>query len=166
MSVRLFSLTLMLLSVVPSVLGATPDNDTDLWLVLRGHEASQPIIVSARQALPSIETRKSYVTATTLEWRYPVKGKGMPSDELRKDMYSFEEQVDQALVKTQLALLAVTRTGNGIRRWVYYLPEGTTAITSLNDLVAQHKGKVKVVSVTLDPEWQSLSEILAGVKPK
>ena len=166
MTARLFGLTLLLLSAVPSAIGATPEKNDDLWLVLRSQEDNRPVIVSVRQTLPSAETRKHYVTATTLEWHYPVKGKGMPSDELLRNMYFFEEQLDQALVQKRLAVLAVTRTGNGLRRWIYYLPEGGPAITSLNDLVAQHRGTIKFVSAAHESEWQSLSEILVSVKRK
>ena len=102
MTIRLFGLTLMLLSVAPSVIGATSEKDDELWLVLRGQEANRPVIASARQTLVSAEMRKRYVNATTLEWTYPVKGKGMPSNDLLQEMYSFEEQIDQALVKKQL----------------------------------------------------------------
>lgn len=161
-----FALTFILLSVSWTVCAATPVNEDDRWLVLKGQETNHPVIVSARQSLASATTRQRYINAVTLEWRYPVVGQGMPPDELLREMYSFEGEMGRELVKDGQALLAVTRTGNGLRRWIYYLIEKPSALTRLKRLADTRKGSVMVVSVAREPEWQSLSIVLAGVLAK
>lgn len=146
------------------LVACAPKSERSHWLILETTEAGRPVIVSARKDLPSPEVRRQFPWATTIEWFYPVGERGMPSDELLKSMYAFEDRLETQVVMQQLSMLALTRTGNGLREWTYYAKEKGVAenqITSLAKASPAHTIRVKVHE---EPTWSSLQDVLSNVR--
>ena len=134
------------------------------WLILETTEAGRPVILSARQDMPSPDVRRQFPWATTIEWYYPVVERGMPSDELLKSMYAFEDQLETQVVMQQLSMLALTRTGNGIREWTYYAKERGVAENQIANLAKASPAQTIRVKVREEPDWSSLQDVLSNIR--
>ena len=133
------------------------------WRILETTEAGRPVVVSARQEMPGPDIRQQFPWATTIEWYYPAVGRGMPSDELLKSMSTFQKEVESRVVGTQLSMHALTRTGNGLREWTYYVKDRQVADDQIADLAKATSAGTIRVKVRQEPDWSALQNVLSKI---
>jgi hypothetical protein len=134
------------------------------WLILETTEGEHPVIVSARQNLPDATTRAAFRWVATIEWRYPISGRGMPSDETLRSMRALEDQLKREVLFKGLSMHALTWTGNGLRKWMYYVTDRKVADEQFAQAAKASPAENIRVSVLEEPEWTSLQNVLANVR--
>jgi len=72
----------------------------------------------------------------------------------------------RALVDSRLCLLAMTRTGNGLRRWTYYISQQRVALTRLNTAVDSRPSVRLLLDVREEADWASLRTVLSPTSHK
>jgi hypothetical protein len=146
------------------VVGCVSQRRDGSWLILETTEAGRPVIVSARKEVPGPDIRRQFPWATTIEWYYPAVGRGMPSDELLKNMYAFEREIESRVVATQLSMHALTRTGNGLREWTYYVIDRRVAEDQMAELAKASPAETISVKVHQEPDWTALQNVLSNIR--
>ena len=114
--------------------------------------------------MPEASVRREFPWAAVIEWRYQITEHGMPPSELLKSMYALEDQMERQIEGTKLALLAMTRTGNGLRRWTYYVSSRKVAENEMAALVKASEAETVRLSVVEEPDWTALRDVLSRVQ--
>jgi hypothetical protein len=135
------------------------------WVVIDSAESARPVVVTARPGLPPADLRAEFRWVTSVKWYYPVTDKGMPSVQQLKTMLELEDEIESHVVARQLSMLALTRTGNGLREWVYYAKERRVGEDEIAGL-ARASGENIQVMVREEPEWTSLRNVLSRESAK
>ena len=139
-------------------------SQSEEWQIVETVESGRPVIVSVPKRLPNSATREDFPWVTTIEWPYPVRDRGMPSDPLLDEMYKLENEVERVAVSRNLCRLAITRTGNGLREWTYYAKDRKVAEVDITNIVKASFPDTVRVSVRKEPEWTTLRDVLANVQ--
>ena len=147
-----------------ALLASAVSAQSEQWLVLETVEGGRPVIVSAPKQFPNAATRESYPWVTSIDWPYPVRDRGMPGDALLDQMLKFEEEVERAVMATGRGRLAMTRTGNGLREWTYYVKERSVAEVEIASVVKASAPATVTFSVRKEAEWTSLRDVLSNVQ--
>ena len=137
--------------------------DTGQWLILETSEAARPVVVSARHQIPDDAVRAAFPWMTRIEWRYPVLERGMPPPDLLRGMYALEEELERQVEAKDLSMLALVRTGNGLRTWTYYAKDREVAELQIGGIV-KARSAASITLVRQEPEWASLREVLSNVR--
>jgi hypothetical protein len=122
------------------------------------------VIVSAPRQFPNAPTRESYPWVTSIDWPYPVRDRGMPGDELLDQMLKFEEELERVVVSKGLGRLALTRTGNGLREWTYYVKERSVAEIDIASVVKASAPATASFAVRKEADWATLRDVLSNVQ--
>ncbi|HWA37368.1 MAG TPA: DUF695 domain-containing protein [Burkholderiales bacterium] len=130
------------------------------WIVVDGSENGEAVTTMARQRAPDDAMRSRFPMELTIEWRYGMEHRGMPSAEMLQDMYALEDAFEKALEEKGLAILALARTGNGMRRWTYYAASNPGVVAAAQKAAKAHKAPAKV-SIRRDAQWTALRDIHA-----
>jgi hypothetical protein len=115
--------------------------------------------------LPNSTTREDLPWVTTIEWRYPIRERGMPADALLDEMYKLESEVERGVASKNLCRLVITRTGNGLREWTYYAKDRKVAEVDIANIVKSFPDTVRI-SVRREPEWTTLREVLSNIQDR
>jgi hypothetical protein len=130
------------------------------WIVVDGTENGEAVTTMARQKAPDDATRGRFPMELTIEWRYGMEHRGMPSPEMLQDMYALEDALEKALEEKGLAILGLARTGNGVRRWTYYAAGNPGVVAAAQRAAKAHKAPASV-SIRRDAQWTALRDIHA-----
>jgi hypothetical protein len=133
------------------------------WIVVDGSENGEAVTTMARQQAPDDATRGRFPMELTIEWRYGMEHRGMPSPEMLQDMYALEDALEKALEEKGLAILGLARTGNGMRRWTYYAA-GNPGVVAAAQKAAKAQKAPASVSIRRDAQWTALRDIQARRK--
>ena len=90
----------------------------------------------------------------------------MPADSLLDEMYKLESEVERVAVSKNLCRLAITRTGNGLREWIYYAKERKVGEEEIANIVKAGFPSTVRVNVRKEPEWKTLRDVLANVQDR
>jgi hypothetical protein len=140
-------------------------SQSEQWQILETAESGRPVIVSVPKQLPNSTTREDFPWVTSIEWRYPIRERGMPADALLDEMYKLESELERGVASKNLCRLVITRTGNGLREWTYYAKDRKVAEVDIANIVKSFPDTVRI-SVRREPEWTTLREVLSNIQDR
>lgn len=139
------------------------DTNQGHWMILETTEGERPITVSARQDFPDA-TMRAFPWVTTIEWHYPIRDRGMPSEDTLKGMRALEDELKREVLSKGLSVHALTRTGNGLRKWTYYVTDRKVAENQFAQAAKASSAETIRVTVLEEPEWTSLRDVFNNVR--
>ena len=154
----------MIAMLAGALLASAAFAQSEQWLVLETVEGGRPVIVSAPRQFPNGPTRETYPWVTSIDWPYALRDRGMPGDALLDQMLRLEEEVERVVMSKGLGRLAITRTGNGLREWTYYVKERSVAEVEIASVLKASAPAAVTFSVRKEAEWTTLREILSNVQ--
>jgi hypothetical protein len=139
-----------------------PQGEQERWIILDSTESGRPVVISARASMPTPDVRGEFRWVTSVRWYYPITDGGMPNEQQLRAMHALEDEVESHVVAAHLSMLALTRTGNGLREWIYYVKDRRVAEDEITRFVRASAENIQVM-VREEPEWTSLHDILSRV---
>ncbi len=119
-----------------------------------------PLVVRARQALPSAPDRQIYPWLVRITWRYQGDNVGMPPATDRRQIQDFEQAVEKPLAQKGIGEEVASITGNHAKEWRYYTYDRDEFMQRLNTaLIGRPKYPIDLQSFS-DPDWVALSKLL------
>lgn len=108
--------------------------------------------------------RRVFPERVTLEWRYKSET-GLPVQPEREAMDRFEDSLSAKLSDHGhlTASLVLVSTGEGTRRWTYYVKSGSAFMQDLNVVTANSPISVEA-HVASDAGWTSYESFIGGVQ--
>lgn len=133
-----------------------PDDFT--WCMLQYEEGGCPVIVRALQQMPAAELCDAHPIQTIVSWDYAPEPNGMPQEAELLRMNEFEELLIAGV--THVAVLALCRTGNGLRDWWFYAVDAASFMQALNLALAGYPRFPISVSTCEDAAWDAIDELI------
>ena len=108
--------------------------------------------------------RRAFPERVTLEWRYASET-GLPARPEREAMDRFEDSLG-AKLRDQgrlTASLVIVSTGEGVRRWTYYVKSSAVFMKDLSVVTPKSSAPIET-RVATDPGWSSYETFISGVR--
>jgi hypothetical protein len=134
-------------------------DDTQWWV---GHfeEDEKPVVVRARNSVPTTPNPKDYPWLAVITWHYEPDDSGMPSSEDSARMSEFEDAVESKMEKKRSCIQTASRTGNGRREWNYYARSEDQFMSALNDALGHLPPFPIEIYFYEEPDWDSFQDLL------
>jgi len=106
--------------------------------------------------------KAQYPVRITIRWKY--KGtNGMPVKAANVSMIALEDALEPVLEKDAFASLAIVRTGNDLREWIYYAKSKGEFQSRLNRALAGKPVFPIEMLAENDPEWAEYEDFTSHV---
>ena len=103
-----------------------------------------------------------YPWLVIIAWNY--EGGDMPSKEVNAKMIALEDSIDDHIAKEEHCVHAVSRTGNGLKEWEYYIRDQDDFIGRFNEALAGQERYPIEITFYSDPEWKELERFVGMLK--
>ena len=136
---------------------------TAVWAtaVAKANAAGDVIILRYMSVTPPEPTQARFGTNATLTWKYEGD-RGLPSATERQRMDAFEDLL-QAGIEPDAAILVMVTTGGGTRQWVYYASSGEDFMRRMNSAL-EGKARFPVkIELAHDAAWNMYKAFRAKV---
>lgn len=107
--------------------------------------------------------RAEFPIRLTLSWRYN-SATGMPSVPERESMDMFEDRLTPLVEKDPLASLALVRTGDNLRQWVFYAASESSFRQMLDESLEAAPRLPIEVSTVVEPRWETYEQFVRGIR--
>jgi hypothetical protein len=97
-----------------------------------------------------------------IAWKY--EGGDMPSKEVNAKMIALEDAIDGHIAKGEHCVHAVSRTGNGLKEFEYYIKNQDDFIGRFNEALAGQERYPIQITFYSDPEWKELKRFMDMLK--
>ena len=124
------------------------------FTALSEDEAGHLVTVSGRDELTEFIQSGKFKERAEITWKYEGDDKGMPEDELAKEMETVQETLRKAMEKDKLSILTGVYTGAGEKVWVYYTRTVRVFGERLNEALAPFELLPISIYTEVDPEWE------------
>lgn len=131
------------------------------WLVLE-RKGGTPEMVTVLGKLPALAKRARFPTLLTVAWGYAALPNGMPTEDELVRAHELYSNLDRIL--GQGGVYAMTRTGDGGRTVYYYVRD----VATHSEAIRHYFDSLPPISVKVtardEPGWDSVKEVLDGVR--
>jgi hypothetical protein len=94
-----------------------------------------------------------------ISWKYdPRVRNGMPAQETNQRMIALEDAIED-LEEAQLCRHAYSRTGNGLKEFVYYIADQGHFMEAFNDALTGHARYPIDITFFEDAAWEDFQKI-------
>jgi hypothetical protein len=107
--------------------------------------------------------RSKYPVRVFLSWHYQSPT-GMPSVAERQAMDRFEDLLVPSLESGPLASLAVVRTGNDLRRWIFYTSSEVAFRKKLAQVLKNSSSLPIEAEAQSEPGWDTYEQFVRGIR--
>lgn len=133
---------------------------SDEWFTaLSENETGKLITVSGRDELDEFMASGKFKERAEIYWKYEEDDKGMPSEDVAKQMENMQEALIQAMEKDKLAILTAIYTGAGEKTWVFY----TRTVRVFGERLNEALDTFALLPITIytewDPEWEEYKDM-------
>lgn len=133
--------------------------EQDISIIGDAREDGLPVVFSFKDELPSQETRENFRWLTVISWKYDRDLRnGMPPEAMNKQMIALEHAIDQ-LEEAALCRHAYSRTGNGLKELVYYIPDREQFMGAFNQVLSTHPPYPIEINFYEDVEWMDFHRV-------
>jgi len=141
--------------------GISPSPDT--WATATGEADGHALIYRYRMHRPHSADWLSFPYALCVLWSYDLTVRnGMPPTEDNEHQVSFEDAT-ASLDEGQHGYLMLVSTGNGCKRWLYYVRDPKRWVEELNKCLSGHESYPLQIENWRDDEWSTWQEFAASV---
>ncbi|MDD6211472.1 MAG: DUF695 domain-containing protein [Bacteroidales bacterium] len=127
---------------------------TDKWFTaLSENEEGNILIITGRDDLDAFRKSGKFNNRLEIVWRYENE-RGMPSEELSKEMEQMQELLCKAVESDKLAILTGIYTGGGERCWVFYTRTVPVFCERLNSALIGLPVLPLELSAETDSDWE------------
>ncbi len=141
------------MSTPNSEAGASP------WQLLKYEDDGLPIVMKVMENLPPESVRDQFGWLTVISWRYDVaENNGMPVPDMNDLMIRLESAIDIVQEK-ELCVQVYSKTGNGLKEFVYYIGDRDEFIKAFNKVLADHPKYPLDIEFFEDSEWGDLQTV-------
>jgi hypothetical protein len=138
-------------------------NSVANWSVAEGTRDGHPVIVRFVNDFPNEQTRHNYRWLTVISWKYSPDQRGMPEPSDTARMKVLEDIIESSLEAHGTCMQVISRTGNGMREWSYYIRDRDEFIDALNTALAKQPKFPIEINFFEDSAWRELSHIQNSV---
>ena len=136
----------------------------DLGIIGEGKEDGLPVIFKFVDELPTLETRQKFRWLTVISWKYDRSIRnGMPPEATNKQMIALEDAIDE-LEEAAMCRHAYSRTGNGLKELVYYIPDRDQFMAAFNGALREHPRYPIEIKFYEDERWEDFQKIRGRFK--
>jgi hypothetical protein len=136
-------------------------------IIGRYYEETLPVIVKFVNELPGIDTQKQLTSLTVVSWKYDgSSNNGMPTKEINLKMITLESALEKAMDESKSYVHAYSRTGNGLKEFVYYSKDTDEFMPLLNETLQSHERYPIDIDFYEDSEWIELKKLIEDFKEK
>lgn len=137
---------------------ATPDDAKGL--IGKSLENGLPVIWNFVNELPGDELRAGLPCMIVLSWTYDgTQHGGFPDEATQAAIYRLDESL--APIEDRLTSRRVySRTGNGLREWVFHASTHEDFMTALNNVLADDERYPIDIKLYSDPDWTDFRRLL------
>jgi hypothetical protein len=133
----------------------------EVGLIGRTFEDGLPVVYRLVDELPTESARAALPWLTVISWSYDGSShNGMPAMSVNDAMVRLERAMENALLRDGVARHAYSRTGNGLKEFVYYVSDRDEFIAALNDALSSHSKYPIEITFYHDPEWKDFRDLL------
>ena len=126
----------------------------------RDWEDEHPVIYRFVNEPPSHEKMASLPWLTVIAWKYEgSETNGMPPAQVNERMVILEEVLRSAVEKSGFCEHAISRTGNNLKEFVYYIHDRDAFLTKLNDALQSLERFPIEITFYEDVEWKEFERI-------
>jgi hypothetical protein len=124
------------------------------WLVGESKQNDKVLLLKVRNEIPASASPAKYPTAIEMHWKYTSDSRGMPAESVLSQFARFEADVDP-LQGDRLGYLMVIVTGNGERRWLWYVADPAAFAAGLSRLIPGHPFPITLNAAAIEPDWKT-----------
>jgi hypothetical protein len=140
----------------------TPPNDKHCWLILeKKNSEAGPEFVSVIGEIPKKAERQKYSYLFIIKWGYESNSDGLPTEAALIKGRALYKDLDRVFGSN--AVFALSRTGGGGRTMYYYASNSSKQGTALKQYFESGPPISIHISVTKQPEWSEVHEVLSQV---
>jgi uncharacterized protein DUF695 len=128
-------------------------------IIGEAEEDGLPVVFKCVDEAPGPEMRDRFRWLTAISWKYDRGARnGMPPQDTNEAMLALEQVMD-ALEQSTLCRHASSRTGNGLKEFVYYISDRETFIRAFNDALREHPRYPIEINFYEDHEWADFEKL-------
>ena len=131
-------------------------------VIAKTEEAGKPVILNISTSALNDLNRDKCPWLAIIAWKY--EGGAMPTKEVNAKMIRLEDAIEHHIVKNEHCIHAVSRTGNGLKEWEYYIKDREDFISRFNRALADQEHYPVEITFYRDPEWRELKRFIAMLK--
>ena len=132
-----------------------------LGIIGRVYENGLPVIYRFVNEMPPDEVRSELQWLTVISWKYDGSNhNGMPPADENQRMIVLEETIENGIDNPSLLRHVYSRTGNGLKEFVYYIQEREQFLEQLNKALAGHARYPVEISFYEDAQWEDFQRLL------
>ena len=146
--------TLGTILVTCALVAAEPKMANIGWLVGESKQNEKVLVLKVRNEIPSEALPAKYSTAIEIHWKYTPDSRGMPAESVLAQFARLEADTDP-LQGDRLGYLMVVLTGNGERRWLWYVADPTAFAAGLSRLLPGHPFPITLNAAATEPNWKT-----------
>ena len=136
---------------------------SDTWAAATGEGDGLPMVYRYRMHRPNGADKASFPHALCVLWSYDVTVRnGMPPPEDNELQISFEDAIT-SLDEGESGYLMLVSTGNGQKRWLYYVRDPNRWVVGLNRCLSGHARYPLQIENWWDDEWTTWQNFAASV---
>lgn len=151
----------MLLCGLIAIQGASAfAEDVREWMILEAKEYGKPLIVRALSTVPDQSKRNLMPWRLTVEWRYESTKEGLPTEGAIQKARVIEDDIDKLLQSQSPADLPLVETGNGVRRWYFYVRDPKAVEKAMQVYFDKRPEIIVSVKARKDQDWSALKEVV------
>lgn len=137
-----------------------PAYTKELGIIGKTEENGVPVIYKLVNTVPVQSIRDEFRWMTVISWTYDGSTRnGLPPRSENAKMLALEDAVN-SLVKAGLCRHAYSRTGNGLKQLVYYVPDRDRFMSALNQALQDHPRYPIAIKFHEDREWKEFQDVL------
>lgn len=130
-------------------------------IIGRVYENGLPVIYKFVNALPPDEVRRALQWLTVISWKYDGSNhNGMPPADENQRMIVLEDTIENEIDNPSLLRHVYSRTGNGLKEFVYYVHERDQFLERLNNALAGHARYPIEINFYEDTQWEDFRRLL------
>lgn len=139
-----------------------PPNDKHCWLILeKNNSGARPEFVSVIGEMPKKADRQKYSYLFIIKWGYEANPDGLPTEASLIKGRALYKELDQVFGSN--AIFALSRTGGGGRTMYYYASNSAKPGAALKQYFESGQPISISISVTKQPGWSEVHEVLSQV---
>jgi hypothetical protein len=148
--------SLLLVLLFPLIAMPTPNED--YGVIAKIVEDGKPVVLRISRGALTDANRAKFPWLVIVGWKY--EGGAMPAKETNGRMIQLEDALEDQIVARGQSVHAVSRTGNGLKEWEYYITDRDDFIERLNQALTGHERYPIEITFYSDPEWKELKRFI------
>lgn len=122
------------------------------WVLTQSKD--KRFLLKVRNEVPAYALPEKYPNAIEMHWKYTPDPLGMPEEKVVSQIAKFEAAVDP-IQGDHVGYLMMIVTGNGERRWLWYVADPKAFAAALNRLIPGRPFPITLNAAANEPDWKT-----------